>query len=225
MRMSKELPDSFEKTVSLASAGLTLGTGTRLLRFDARTGRLALKTDRDRCLTLLAIAARGDRLDSDAITHLEAAARYWERGDKALANLRLVFSRLPRLRDFVDAARLRAAEYLLDHGMTPRELLHELEIDPSGLDLEKYDADQPRVPAGQGKESGRWTDGLWDRVSHWLDEEVPVYDTDTGDEVGTQSRGRAIATNPLTIAAAGTAAFCRRSCGSNNCCDRCLLLS
>ena len=87
--------------------------------------------------------------------------------------------------------------------MTPRELLHELEIDAVALGLEKYDPDQPRVPPGQGKESGRW----WDGISHWLDEDVPVYDTDTGDEVGTQSRGRAIATNPLTIAAAGTAAF------------------
>ena len=139
-----------------------------------------------------------------ARSDVAAAAGYRERGDKALADLRLVFAGLPRLRDAGDAARLKAAEYLLDHGMTPSELLHELEIDAAGLGLQKeYDPDQPRVPAGQGKDSGRWTD----RLGHWLAEEVPVYDQETGDEVGTQSRGRAIATNPLTIIAAGAAAL------------------
>ena len=202
MHASERSPQSFSATVELEAAGVTLGSDTRLVRFDARTGRLALAADRERCLALLAIAAPGARLDTTTIQHLVAAAAYWERGDKALANLRLVFAGLPRLRDAGDAARLRAAEYLLDHGMTPSELLHELAIDTAGLGLQKeYDPNQPRVPAGQGKESGRW----WDGISHWLNEDVPVYDEDTGDEVGTQSRGRAIATNPLTIIGAGAA--------------------
>lgn len=202
MHASERSPQSFSATVELEAAGVTLGSDTRLVRFDARTGRLALAADRERCLALLAIAAPGARLDTTTIQHLVAAAAYWERGDKALANLRLVFAGLPRLRDAGDAARLRAAEYLLDHGMTPSELLHELEIDAAGLGLQKeYDPDQPRVPAGQGKDSGRWTDWL----GHWLAEDVPVYDQDTGDEVGTRSRGSAIATNPLTIIGAGAA--------------------
>ena len=194
------------QAIALDAGGVTLGHGSRLVRFDPRTDTLGLDIDREQCLALLAISTRTP-IDPSTILHLEAAAGYWERGDKALANLRLVFAGLPKLRDPADAARLRAAEYLLDQEMPPRELLRELDIDATALGLVKYDSDQPRVPAGQGKESGRWTDGLWDRVGHWLDEEVPVYDQDTGDEVGTQSRGRAIATNPLTIIAAGAAAL------------------
>ena len=202
MRASEGSSENFQKSVALAAAGFTLGSDTRLVRFNTRTGRLAIEADRERCLALLAVAWHGVRLDAGAIPHLEAAARFWESGDKALANLRLVFAGLPRLRDAGDAARLTAAEYLLDHGMTPSELLFELEIDAAGLGLQKeYDPDQPRVPAGQGTESGRW----WDGIDHWLNEDVPVYDQDTGDEVGTQSRGRAIATNPLTIIGAGAA--------------------
>lgn len=192
--------------IFLDGSGFTLGAGSRLVRFDPKTGRLGLASDCERCLALLPVVARTP-MDAKAIRHFEAAASYWDRGDKALANLRLAFAGLPRLRDAGDAGRLTAAEYLLDHGMTPSELLDELQIDATPLVLQKYDPDQPRVPSGQGKESGQWTDGVWNKVGHWLDEEVPVYDTDTGDEVGRQSRGRAIATNPLTIAVAGTAAF------------------
>lgn len=203
MHAPEKSPENFQETVALAAAGVTLGSDTRLIRFDARTGRLAIAADSARCLALLAIVAPGARLDPATILHLEAAAGYWERGEKALANLRLAFAGLPRLRDAADAARLRAAEYLLDHGLTPRELLRELDIDASPLDLRKYDPNQPRVPAGQGKDSGRW----WSELNHWLKEEVPVYDQDTGDEVGTRSRASAIATNPLTIIGAGATAL------------------
>lgn len=205
MRVSQVSPDGFQKTVALTTAGFTLGSDTHLVRFDAQTGQLAIAADRESCLALLTVAAPSARLDAGMIKHFEAAGGYWDSGEKALANLRLVFAGLPRVHDAGDAARLRADEYLLDHGMTPRELLQELEIDATALGLGKYDPEQPRVPAGQSKDSGRWTDGIWDRVSHWLDEEVPVYDQDTGDEVGTRSRGSAIATNPLTIIGAGGA--------------------
>lgn len=39
----------------------------------------------------------------------------------------------------------------------------------------------------------------------WLDEPVPEYDQDDGTEIGTRTRGRAIATNPLTIIGVGAA--------------------
>src|SRR5215471_8855154 len=34
-----------------------------------------------------------------------------------------------------------------------------LGIDSAGLDALKFDPNQPRVPAGSGRESGRWTSG------------------------------------------------------------------
>ncbi len=57
--------------------------------------------------------------------------------------------------------RVMAAARLLDQGMTPRRLMQELGLDTAALDeaearLEKYNPDQPRVPAGHGAESGRW---------------------------------------------------------------------
>ena len=44
--------------------------------------------------------------------------------------------------------------------MTPRALMKGLGLDPAALDaLEKYNPDQPRVPAGSGRASGRWGSG------------------------------------------------------------------
>jgi hypothetical protein len=36
----------------------------------------------------------------------------------------------------------------------------EFALDASSLGLGKYDPNQPRVPAGSGRESGRWTEGI-----------------------------------------------------------------
>lgn len=58
-----------------------------------------------------------------------------------------------------DAERLSLAESLLDQGMTPRGLMKELGLDPATLDLRNYNPAQPRVPAGSGRESGRWGPG------------------------------------------------------------------
>ncbi len=44
--------------------------------------------------------------------------------------------------------------------MTPRALMKGLGLDPAALDaLEKFNPDQPRVPAGSGRASGRWGSG------------------------------------------------------------------
>jgi hypothetical protein len=56
-----------------------------------------------------------------------------------------------------DAAyRLALAAELIGAGVAPRELARELRFDPPA-GLLKYDPDQPRVPAGSGRESGEWT--------------------------------------------------------------------
>ena len=51
-----------------------------------------------------------------------------------------------------------AAE-LIDAGVAPRELARELGLSPIQFDVSKYDENQPRVPAGSGRESGQWTSG------------------------------------------------------------------
>jgi hypothetical protein len=67
--------------------------------------------------------------------------------------------RIPRLDDRSDAYRLFLAEELLDAGMSPAALMKGLGFDSPRRDLAKYDPNQPRVPAGSGRNSGRWGSG------------------------------------------------------------------
>jgi hypothetical protein len=69
----------------------------------------------------------------------------------------LAFARLPRLDSANDAYRLYLAGALLDDGVPPREMLAGLALGRTMRQLDKYDSDQPRVPAGSGRESGQWT--------------------------------------------------------------------
>ncbi|WP_161607299.1 hypothetical protein [Methyloferula stellata] len=66
---------------------------------------------------------------------------------------------MPRVVDAADAYRLFLAEELLDQGTSPRALMKALGFDTAALDLIRYDPNQPRVPAGNGRESGRWGSG------------------------------------------------------------------
>jgi hypothetical protein len=74
-----------------------------------------------------------------------------------LAHIHLAFARLPRLESANDAYRLYLAEALLDDGFSPREMLAELGLGRTMRRFDKFDPDQPRVPAGSGRESGQWT--------------------------------------------------------------------
>ena len=58
-----------------------------------------------------------------------------------------------------DAYRLFLAEELLDAGMSPAALMKGLGFDAPARGLAKYDPNQPRVPAGSGRNSGRWGSG------------------------------------------------------------------
>jgi len=72
----------------------------------------------------------------------------------------LSFCRLPPLETNEQAFRLFAADALLETGLSPRRLMKALDLDPAPLDLlQKYNPDQPRIPAGNGRPSGRWGDG------------------------------------------------------------------
>jgi hypothetical protein len=69
---------------------------------------------------------------------------------------------LPPLADEYEASRrLYLADRLIASSVTPQEVTKTLGIDPAPVDKPKagFNPDQPRVPAGNGRESGRWGDG------------------------------------------------------------------
>ena len=79
-----------------------------------------------------------------------------------LALAHLALTGLPRLAHAEqDSRRLFMADSLMKAGVSPRTILQALHIDDSTLsELERrYNPDQPRIPAGNGRESGQWTDG------------------------------------------------------------------
>lgn len=83
----------------------------------------------------------------------------WSRGEKALAHFELVYARLPRFETREDARLLFVIDKLLKDGASARRLMLSQGLDTSDFDLLKYNADELRVPAGNGRESGRWTSG------------------------------------------------------------------
>lgn len=133
-----------------------LGRGTVLARMAVmRSGRpcLAVEADQSRLLALLA-AVYGRQVDPSVVKPITRASLQWQRGEKANAHIELAFARFPRLQSEEDAFRLFLADDLLAQGMTPDHLVQKLGFD---LVLLKYDSNQPRVPSGNGRESGRWT--------------------------------------------------------------------
>lgn len=178
-----------------------LGAGTRLARTDR--GRI-VPEDRDRALALLAVAA-GRPVSAAALAPIDKAAEDWRRGNRALSNIRLALAGLPRLDHDDAAAELALGGRMLDAGVAPSALIDALAayVPTFRADgLSKGYVNQLRVPAGNGRESGRWT-AFWSAVRDWLNVEVPAYDLATLEQVGTQTRGAQLA--PLAIVAAGTA--------------------
>ncbi len=66
------------------------------------------------------------------------------------------FAHLPPLARREDAFELFWADELMRAGTAPSALLKVIDLNPDLLDLRKFNRDQPRVPAGNGRESGRW---------------------------------------------------------------------
>lgn len=117
-----------------------------------------MERDEGRLAALLCVA--GGRAISDReIRVVKTAVMEWRRGDKALANIRLAQAGLPRVRDIDEAWRLHRAEQLLDKDVRPDEMLRALGLGSLSPGVAKYEADQPRVPAGNGRASGQWASG------------------------------------------------------------------
>ena len=112
-----------------------------------------------RILTLLTIAY-GRAIDPTVLNHIRRASEQWSRGKPCLALIHLAYTGLPTLSDEQNGSfRLFLAERTLAAGVASRDLLKACGIDSAPLDLLNagYNSNQPRVPAGTGRESGRWT--------------------------------------------------------------------
>ena len=174
----------FHPAVSITDEGLVCGAGSTLVRM-ARTGsgrpRLLVEDDAVRLIAMLSAAFNRRVAATKIVPHVSAAAEHWSRGDKAVANFRLIFARLPQLRDQADAHRLCLAEYVLDQGLAPEALMKALGFAAPSVDLQKYREDQPRVPPGFGIDSGRWTDDPQFAPTR-IAEELPEEDEKTFEE-------------------------------------------
>jgi hypothetical protein len=113
--------------------------------------------DEPRALALLATAYE-QPVKACVVAKLRRACERWTEGEKALAHIHLAHAGLlPCGPD--RALRLFVADELIEAGVTPRMLMKAQGLDPAPLALLKFNPDQPRVPAGSGRESGEWTSG------------------------------------------------------------------
>jgi hypothetical protein len=140
--------------MEVTDEGLTLGAGTVLARMAQDVGgrlRLALD-DEPREMALLA-TAYWRSVDVRLLAKLRRAAELWNDGEKALAHIHLAHAGVPPCEE-EQALRLFVADELIEAGVTPHALMK-----APPLALLKFNPDQPRVPAGSGRESGEWTSG------------------------------------------------------------------
>lgn len=108
---------------------------------------------RDERLSVL-LAVAGVSQPSDGLALFKTVGAEWQRGERAIAAIRLAFAPIPPL-DEKGAYRLFLAEEALDAGLDPALLLREFRIDDS-IEILRYNRDQPRVPKGNGRESGQF---------------------------------------------------------------------
>ncbi len=147
--------------MEITGEGLMLGAGTVLAgmgRDERGRARLAL-SDEPRALALLATAYERP-VETYVVAKLRRACELWDDGEKALAHIHLAHVGLPHCGSD-QALRLFVADELLEAGVSPSALMKAQGFDPAPLDLLKahFNPDQPRVPAGSGRDSGEWTSG------------------------------------------------------------------
>jgi hypothetical protein len=156
----KALRDSWPKAlrwqqflpwVSWTDKGPLLGFGTNLAkRVDGNESRL---------LALLSVTFEKS-FSSSVLDGLRLAEAAWKEGHFSKSATHIALLNLPRLTDQERARRLHMAAGILDEALlSPRDLLKACEMDASALEaLEKYNPDQPRIPAGN-LGGGQWTFG------------------------------------------------------------------
>jgi hypothetical protein len=145
--------------MDFAKGWLVFGAGTRLAKIDADMS----PRERARLIALLTAAHRRP-IAASGLRYLERALKAKRDGDIALAHMHIALSRLGTLaRPREDARRMFVIEALIDDGVEPNAILKGFGVDSAenGPVLDKYSPDQPRVPAGAGRASGRWKSGDW----------------------------------------------------------------
>jgi hypothetical protein len=181
---------------------LMLGAQTEIAV--ARKAGLADSTsarERDARMIALLSAAYGAPVSDSALAYLRRALEKRTEGDALLASTHLAMAGYWPLRNPLAAARrVFFSDGLMNRGATPAMILAALDLDPRRLDaLERFDPSQPRVPAGNGVESGRWTRNGVATSSN----EITVSDEAPSDEDSLFSRNlsRAAANALLRLAA------------------------
>ncbi|HEY3798190.1 MAG TPA: hypothetical protein VGL58_07535 [Caulobacteraceae bacterium] len=148
---------------TFCDAGLVLGAGAILAANQTERRAVDLETGLDRLFALLSVAY-GRRVERGLIRHLRRASDCWTHGDRAMAEMHIAVGGLGRVPSPAQSAhRLFLADRLMEAGCPPETVMRAAGLVPSSSDneqLTKYSQDQPRVPAGSGRTSGRWTNGV-----------------------------------------------------------------
>ena len=136
-----------------------LGAGTVLAGWRKTSGAArASPSTTSRALLALLATAYDRPVDVRLLAKMRRAAELWNEGEKALAHIHVAHASLPPCGE-EQALRLFVADELIEAGVAPAALMKAQGFDPAPLALLKYSPDQPRVPAGSGRESGQWTSG------------------------------------------------------------------
>jgi hypothetical protein len=146
--------------LNLTPEGLLLGAGTVVVPANGPRRLQGLRGQEARVLALLS-AAYGKAVAPSVVGNITRAAKAWSEGDDCLAYIHLAHARLPTLQDPYDAARrLFIVDGFMKAGTSPRAVFEAFHFGGAYIDaVEKlFNPDQPRIPAGSGRESGEWTD-------------------------------------------------------------------
>jgi hypothetical protein len=149
-----------DPVMKFTAEGLVLGAGTVLIPSGGSGRELVIEPVEPRVRALLAAAHLGPP-STLALGHLRKAVERWGEGEDGLAAMHLALSRVDRLeRPVADAQRLFLADGLLKDGIEAGVVIAAIAAGgPAFEQLQKYDPDQIRVPAGSGRTSGEWTSG------------------------------------------------------------------
>jgi hypothetical protein len=144
--------------MEITGEGLVLGAGTNLAKMGGDSkGAPALSLDGERRIVAALATAYGRPVGVHVLAKMRRTAELWNEGEKALAHFHLAFLGLPPCDEMDLALRLFVAGELIEAGVAPATLMKAQGFDPAPLDIMKFNSAQPRVPAGNGPESGKWT--------------------------------------------------------------------
>ena len=163
---------------TITEDGLMLGAGTVLAKIDylsQPTAGLALDEPAEERLLALLAAAYGWTVERRVLDNIRRALQYWRDGQRHLASIELALTGLPPLTDEHEGPfRLDLADKLVAGGVSPREVIKALDVDPAPSNRLKagFNPSQPRVPAGNS-DGGQWSGGSGTAITPVVDQKLP----------------------------------------------------